>query len=116
MEKTIEINRSQTLDGITITLERVELSTTKMKAYVLKTPAGKADIRWGMYSIDEKLNYEAMLSLGFPEARSLESGVQFSWENAYPVASDAQVLFFNFRLSELGVGSYGPFKFEVTLQ
>ncbi len=38
MEKTIEVNQSETVNGITITLERVELTTTGMKVYAFNLP------------------------------------------------------------------------------
>jgi hypothetical protein len=38
MEKMIEVNQSQTVNGITITLDRVELTATGMKVYAFSTP------------------------------------------------------------------------------
>ena len=38
MEKTIEVNRSQTVNGLTITLERVELTSTAARFYAFTIP------------------------------------------------------------------------------
>jgi len=37
MEKTIEVNETQTINGITVTLERVELTSREMKVYAFVT-------------------------------------------------------------------------------
>ncbi len=94
MEKVIEVNQSQTADGITLTLQRVELLADRMKIYVLKTPgytpsqpgkpeppslAGKADIT-GTYSVDDG----DTLGLGSFGYRPVDDwGVEYIWESLY---------------------------------
>jgi len=38
MQKTISVNQSRTVDGVTLTLNQVELTDTEMKVYMEKTP------------------------------------------------------------------------------
>ena len=40
MEKTIEVNQSQTVNGIEVTLQRIELTSTGMTVYAFNTPPG----------------------------------------------------------------------------
>ena len=125
MQKTIEVNQSQTVGGVTVTLNRVELSDTEMKIYLLKTPVppkkdpleppdwrGKADIQ-GTYRVDDGDTLETG-SFGWLVR---ENAVEYVSGNLYPVPSDAQILYFTItRLSIPNVGDYGPFEFKVPLQ
>jgi hypothetical protein len=126
MEKTIELSQSQTVNGITITLERVELSATEMKVYILKTPGYTsppnvveppsrtdiADIR-GTYKVDDGATLSTF-SWGY---QTLGDGDKIVWEGLYPVPSDAQTLFFTItRLSIADKGDFGPWEFKVPLQ
>jgi len=115
MQKTIEVNLSQTVDGVTMTLERVELSATEIKVYFLMSPnyvQGIADMRC-KYRIDNG-NTFGPVSWGY---RMLEKGMEFVWGDLYPAPNDAQMLFFSItRVSVPRVGDYGPFEFKVQLQ
>jgi hypothetical protein len=132
MEKVIEVNRSQTADGITLTLQRVELLADRMKIYVLKTPgytpsqpgkpeppslAGKADIT-GTYSVDDG----DALGLGSFGYRPVDDrGVEYIWESLYPVPADAHTLSVRITRFTTLTGSAvsdndGPWEFEIQLQ
>ncbi len=126
MEKTIKLNQSQTVNRITITLERVELSAIGMEIYIMKTPGyvsppnvieppsrtDIADIR-GTYQVDDG----AMLSTFSWGYQTLGNGDKIVWEDLYPVPSDAQTLFYTItRLSIANKGDSGPWEFKVPLQ
>jgi len=125
MQKTISVNQSRTVDGVTLTLNRVELTDTEMKVYMEKTPVppytvfeppdwrGRADILV-TYRFDDGNIFETDI-FGY---LVLENSVAYSWDYMlYPAPSDAQTLFFTVNsLSLPEAGVYGPFEFEVQLQ
>jgi flagellar hook assembly protein FlgD len=123
MEKTIEVNQSETVNGITITLERVELAATGMKVYAFNIPpdynlpqgpmlappqfmALHADAE---YSVDSGVIKET-----FPSGISfLENGMQHTWaEYLDPVPQNSREL--TFRITKLGDWE-GPWEFVLPL-
>ncbi len=123
MEKTIEVNHSETVNGITITLERVELTATGMKVYAFNTPPGyslppgqpgPAPSLWihaeAEYSIDR-----GAVKQTFPSAiRFLDNGVRHTWDEYLdPVPDDARELIFG--ITKLG-DWLGPWEFKVSLE
>ncbi len=132
MNKTIEVNQSQTVDGITMNLERIELNADRMKIYVFKTPvnipsqpgqlqpqflAGSADIQ-GTYRIDN----DAPVDLGSFGYRIVEGqGVEYFWADLYPVPADARSLSiritgFSTTAGSVVVDSDGPWEFTIPLE
>lgn len=109
MEKTIEINKSLTVGGITVTLERVELSALGMKVYVFNTPPGYSlpqgpRLPPPAMMIDAEAEYSvdsgAMKQAGASGIRFLENGMEHVWENLDPVPKNARELLF--RITKLG--------------
>ncbi|MBN1188448.1 MAG: DUF4232 domain-containing protein [Dehalococcoidales bacterium] len=123
MEKTFEVNQSRTVNGITITLERVELTASGMKVYAFNTPpdydlpqgpdlapphfmALHADAE---YSIDGGAAKRTFSS----GIRFLEDGMQHTWDQYLdPVPRNARNL--TFRITRLG-DYEGPWEFEIPL-
>lgn len=122
MEKTVTVNQSQTVNGITITLERVELTTAGMNIYAFNTPPGyklpqgpnlappefmilHAEAE---YSIDGGVTKQAEPSgISF-----LDDGMRHSW-NMGPVPKTAREL--TFIITKLGDWE-GPWKFIIQLK
>ncbi len=132
MNKTIEVNQSRTADGITMTLERVELSVDRMKIYIFKTPgytpsrpgqrepeslAGRAVIQ-GTYRID---NGDALALGSFGYRPVDDRGVEYLWESLYPVPADAHSLSVRITRFSTTTGGViadndGPWEFQAPLQ
>jgi hypothetical protein len=130
MEKTVDVNKSLTVNGITFTLERVELTATGMKVYAFNAPPGyslppgqpgPAPSLWlhaeAEYSFDGGTAKQA-----FPSGiRFLDSGVQHTWgEYLDPAPKNAKEM--TFRITRLsggilpGQGWEGPWEFKISLQ
>lgn len=128
MEKTIQVNQPQTANGITITMQRVELTATGMKVYAFNTPPGyslpagqpgPAPSMWlhaeAEYSFDG-----GAVKQTFPSGINFkENGVLHSWtEYLDPAPKDAKEL--TFRITRLfggppGQGFEGPWEFKIQL-
>jgi hypothetical protein len=123
LEKTIDVNQSLTVNNITFTLERIELTATGMKVYAFNTPPGyslppgqpgPAPSLWlhaeAEYSFDGGPFKQA-----FPSGiRFLENGMQHTWgEYLDPAPKNAKVL--TFRITKLGDWE-GPWEFKIPLQ
>ncbi len=127
MEKTIEVNESQTVNGVTMTLERVELSTSGMKVYVFTTPPGYSELErptpegpplppppmmmhvTAEYSVDGG----ALKQAGSSAIRFLENGIEHIWDWLDPVPKNATEL--TFRITKLG-DMEGPWEFSIPLE
>jgi len=123
IEQTIEVNESKTVNDITITLERVELTATEAKFYALNTPSGY-DLPQGSnlpplplmslraeagYSLDGGQTIEAGLS----GIRFLEDGMGHTWDRLDPVPKSTKGL--TFTITKLGEWE-GPWEFRVSLE
>lgn len=129
MEKTIEVNQSLTVNGITFTLERVELTATGMKVYAFNTPQGY-NLPQGpmlpppMFMMHAEAEYSidgGIMKQTFPSAISfLDTGVEHTWsEYLDPVPKNAKEL--TFRITKLSGGMppgqdwEGPWEFKIPL-
>ena len=119
--KTIEVNQSQTVDGITFTLQKVELSAKGMIVTAFNTPPGYSLPQGpnlappqfmvhatGSYSIDTGIP----VSAGYSGIRFLDSGVLHTWVVNMPVPKDARTLIFT--ITSLGDWQ-GQWSFKVPL-
>ncbi len=123
MEKTIEVNKSLTVNGITITLERVELTATGMKVYAFNTPPnyslppgqpGPAPSFWVHAFADYDTDGGIMKQANPSGIRFLENGVLHTWDDYIdPVSKNAKELLF--RITKLGDWQ-GPWEFTIQLQ
>jgi len=123
IEKTIEMNESRTVDRITITLKRVELTTAGMKVYAFNTPPD--------YYLSErpqppppefmKLHAEAEYSLdggswqkaGPSGIGFLEDGMKHSWKHLAPVLKGTKEI--TLVITKLGDWE-GPWEFKIPLE
>ena len=122
MQKNFDVNQSQTVNGVTVTLQRIELTSAGMKVYAFNTPPGYSFPSGqplpaptmmftgnAEYSVDGGVFKEA----GSSGIRPLENGMQHIWENLDPVPSDARELVF--RVTKLGDWQ-GSWEFKILLQ
>ena len=123
VEKVIELSQTQTVNDISITLERVELSTLGAKFYAFNIPPD--------YSLpqDPNLPPPSLMTLhahaeysvdggptkdaGLSEIQFLDDGMQHIWNMLDPVPEDAREL--AFIITELGEWQ-GPWQFIIALQ
>lgn len=123
IEKTIEVNESRTADGITIILNRVELTATGMEVYTFNIPPD--------YRLSErpqppppefmKLHAEAEFSLdrgllqkaGPSGIGFLKDGMRHSWKHLDPVPKGTREM--TFVITRLGDWE-GPWEFKVPLE
>jgi len=123
MEKVIELNQSQTVNGITLTLERVELSASEVKFYAFNVPPDyslpqgsdrpppslMALHAYAEYSLDNAPTIDA----GTSGIRFLDNGMRHIWSMLDPVPKDARELTFIIT----GLGEWeGPWVFTISLQ
>jgi hypothetical protein len=122
IEKTIEVNESQTVNGITITLERVELSALQAKFYAFNVPPDYNLPQGPMlpppkfmihaeaqYSLDDGPMKEA----GPSAIRFLDNGMRHTWDMLDPVPKGTKELVFI--ITELGDWD-GPWEFHISLE
>ena len=121
MEKTIEMNESQTVDGITVTLERVELTSARMAVYVFNAPLGYSfpsgqplPAPSMMFHAEAEYSVDggAFKKAGSSGIRPLENGMLHIWDNLDPVPVDGKEL--TFRITKLGDWE-GPWEFRIPL-
>ena len=124
IEKSLDLNQSQTVNGITITLQRVEMTATGMTIYAFNTPPGYNLPQGPMLPPPDlmKLHAEAQYSIdgrpvkqaGLSGIRFLDNGMRHTWEdNLDPVPSDAKEL--TFIITKLGERE-GPWEFRISLE
>jgi len=128
MEKTIELNQSQTENEITVILERIELTATGMTVYGFGTlpcyappPAASPFMHvFAEYSVDGN----AVKQAGSAGMQELENGTRFIWSRYVdPVPSDAKELVFSISTITLSFAPdkpdelvVGPWVFQVPLE
>jgi hypothetical protein len=118
MEKTIEVNQSQTANGITITLERVQLSAEETKFYAFTTTQlteegidpllAKLIPIHAQYTVDGSTK-----DAGYAAERLSDQGTELIWDDLDPLPSDARKL--TFIITKFGDWQ-GPWEFYVPLQ
>jgi len=123
VEKAIEVNQIQTVGGIAITLEQVELSATESIVYAFNRPPDYTMPRdpespppslqelhaFAEYSIDGG----PVIDAGPSEMRYLSNGIQHIWSILEPISEDAGEM--TFWITELGEWT-GPWEFVISLQ
>ena len=124
MEKTIEVNESQTVNDITFILQSIELSATEAKFYAFNTPPGY-DLPQGPdfppppslmvlhaeaeYTLDSGPTKKIGLSaIGF-----LENEMRHTWDMLDPVPKGSKEM--TFVITKLGEWE-GPWEFYVSLE
>jgi len=128
MEKTIELDQSQTISDITVTLESIELTATGMTVYAFGTLPGYAPPPaaspfmhvFAEFSVDGN----AVKQAGSAGMQELENGTKFIWDRYIdPVPSDAKELIFRISTITLGFAPgkpdesvVGPWEFKVPLE
>jgi hypothetical protein len=122
MEKSLDLNQSQTVNDITITLERVELTATGMKFYAFNTPPGyslplgqpgPAPSFWIHAEAEYSIDGGSVSKAGSSGIRFLDNGTRHTWNNLDPVPSDAKEL--TIRITQLGDWE-GYWDFRVPLE
>ena len=123
LEKTIEINKSVTVNGIAVTLERIEFTATSMKVYVFvvppnySLPAGPVPppvtlmINSLEYSFDN-----GVIRTANPVGSSVgprTNGIEYTWPNLDPASKNTKQLLI--RIPQIG-DKQGPWEFRVSLQ
>jgi|GEM_PF-514902 len=125
MEKIIEVNQSQTVSDLTITLERVELSATGATFYAFTIPPDYSPPRTegpplpppmvpvhAQYTVDGVTN-----DAGYSSVGAQGSGIRLIWGHHEagldPVPSDAREL--TFTITSFGDRS-GPWEFSIPLE
>jgi len=118
MVKTVEVNQPQTANGITITLERVELLAEEAKFYASTTtrlteegihpPLPKMIPILAQYTVDGSTK-----DASYAAERLSAQGTELIWDNLDPVPSDAKEL--TFSITEFGDWQ-GPWEFHISLQ
>jgi hypothetical protein len=120
MEKTIDVNQSQTAEGITVTLERLELSVDGIKLYTFSKPPGyvwatgptppppKYMTNQAEYSTDDG----AFAPAGMHSGRFPENGMYQTFRVFDPLPANAKTL--TFRITRF-VDQPGLWEFKVQL-
>jgi len=133
MEKTIEVNESQTVNDITVTLEHVELTSREMKVYAFVTqsdypPTVQSSPFWNA-ATEYRIDGDAPVILPHPMMDYMENGTKFIWGGTTPkgtldpVPSDAHELVFKIISMKVSTSPddpqytvEGPWEFRVPLE
>ena len=125
MEKIIDLNQSQTVNDITVTLESIELTAMGMTVYTFGTLPGYNSSQepfmeaFAEYHVDGGVVKQAD-SAGM---QFLENGTRFTWKRLDPIPDDAKELVF--RISTITLRSApgkpdesvaGPWEFRIPLE
>ena len=128
IEKTIEVNQSGTVGGITFTLQHVELSSTGMTVDAFNTPVAYAHPQGATpqplpaFLLNASLSYSIdggiVHSAGFSGTRLLDNGTQNSWAVDLPVPKGSKTLELTISLKDdwNTLDWQGPWKFVVPLE
>lgn len=122
IERTIEVNESLTVNNITFTLERVELTATEAKFYASNTPPEDYKPK-GPQSLpppetynaiaEYRLDNGAVKKAGASGVRYLLNGMEHIWDMLDPVPKGTKEI--TFVITELGDWE-GPWEFQVSLE
>ncbi len=121
IEKTITVNQSKTTNGITVTLERIELTGSGMNIYAFTVPPDYSLPQGPMlpppkfmihataeYSVDGDITQAPPSGIRF-----LDNGTEHIWDNLSPIPKTAREL--TFRITKLGDWE-GPWEFKIPLE
>jgi len=121
MEKSFDMNQSQTVNDVTVTLQRIELTFTGMAVYAFNAPPGynfpsgqPLPAPSMMFHAEAKYSVDGGVSklAGSSGIRPLENGILHIWDNLDPIPVDAKEL--TFRITKLGDWE-GPWEFKIPL-
>jgi hypothetical protein len=118
MEKTFEVNQSQTVNGVTVNLEKIELKAQKANVYTFTASSDYAPENFSTlyistdaeYKVDNE-NWKPALKESFGTI-GLEDGVRHIWD-LDPVAQNSEELIL--RINRINDWE-GPWEFKVPLQ
>jgi hypothetical protein len=122
MEKSLDPNQSQTVNGITVTLQRIELTATGMTVHAFNAPPGYSfppgqplPAPSMMFHAEAEYSVDggAFKLAGSSGIRPLENGMLHIWDNLDPIPVDAKEL--TFRITKLGDWQ-GSWEFKVPLE
>jgi len=122
MNKDLEINQSVTAEGVTVTLERIELNAVEVTVYIFTTPPGYTVPQAGQleghssfvrhstaeYSVDGSITKQPVDI----RAQFNESGARLIW-NLDPIPVNTRELAFT--ITQLGDWE-GPWEFRIPLE
>lgn len=125
MEKSLDLNQSETVNGITVTLERVELTSAGMTVYAFNTPLGYTPpqgilptSRFMVASAECSVDGGMVKQAGLAGFRFLEDGTRYTWKKLDPVPSDARELTFRIKMryEDKPEELLGPWEFKIPLE
>ncbi len=122
MEKSFDLNQSQTVNGITVTLQRIELTFAGMTVYAFNAPPGysfspgqplPAPSMMFHAEAEYSLDGIAFKKAGSSGIRPLENGMRHSWKHLDPVPKGTkEITFVITKLSD----REGPWEFKIPLE
>ena len=126
MEKDIEVNESRTVNGISFTLEKIELTASRAKFYAFNVPQDYSPPRspglaspqfmmlhaYAEYHLDEG----PVIDAGWSGIRFLDEGMKHSWDHPdlSPIPKSSREL--TFIITRLGDNWEGPWEFKIPLE
>lgn len=125
MEKSLDLNQSETVEEVTVTLEHIELTSAGMTIYAFGTLPGYTSSQepfvraLAEYRVDGGVVKQADSAA----MQYLENGTRFIWEGLDPIPSDAQNLIFRITSLTLSFAPdkpdeliVGPWEFKIPLE
>jgi len=109
MEKSLDLNQSETVKEITVTLERIELTSSGVTVYAFGTLPGYTSPQEPFVRAlaEYRVDGGAVRQADSAAMQYLENGTRFIWKRLDPIPSDAQELIF--RISTITL-SFAPDK------
>lgn len=131
MEKILDLDQSQTVNGITITLERIELGSARMMVLASGTlpghalpPGPQAAFPFQQVFAEYSVDVDDVKETDAAGMQYLENTTRFIWDRFDPIPSDAKELVFRINTVSLrfvpdknhGNSVTGPWEFRVSLE
>jgi hypothetical protein len=122
MERSLDMDQSQTVNGIMVTLQRIEITSAGVKVYAFNVPPGykfpsgqplPAPSMMFHAEAEYSVDGEVFKPAGSSGIRPLENGMLHIWDNLDPIPVDAKEL--TFRITKLGDWE-GPWEFKISLE